>query len=122
MSTVIIVFPKLFSKSETMQAHSKYINPNFIYFLIIPKDIIIIYIHINKIITIGFNMQTNLRDRFPINITKRFLLSYKAEQYIKVYSWEESIYYTYSFNLSTLAIGRFDIRNQFKKIEWLEET
>ncbi|KAB8297612.1 hypothetical protein EYC80_001420 [Monilinia laxa] len=141
------VFPKLLSKPEMMQAHSGYAGPNLTHLLMMPGDTIIAYAYINEVIAVGFNTRTNLGGRFPINTTKRvhpqphekveifiaknslnvydlnqFLLSYEAGQYLRVCSWEKSMYYAYGFNLSTLAMGRFDVRYPFKKIEWLEET
>jgi hypothetical protein len=36
-----------------------------------PGDIIIAYAYINEVTAVGFNTQTNLGGRFPINTTKK---------------------------------------------------
>ncbi|TEY70356.1 hypothetical protein BOTCAL_0106g00310 [Botryotinia calthae] len=141
------LFPKLLSKPERMQAHSEYPGPNLTHLLLMPGDTIIAFAYVSEVIAVGFNTRTNLGGRFPVNTVKRidpqahekveifiakspltvhdnapFPLNYKTGQYVRVCSWEKDRRYTYGFNLSTLAMGRFDVRYQFQKIEWLEET
>ncbi|KAM0308096.1 hypothetical protein ACHAO8_010320 [Botrytis cinerea] len=140
------VFPKLLSRPKTMQAKSGYAGPNLTHLLSMPGDTIIAYAYISEVIAVGFNTRTNLGGRFPVDtanmvypqpdekveifIAKNpltiyndtpFLLNYKAGQYIRACSWEEDRIYAYGFNLSTLAMGRFDVRYDFNKIEWLKQ-
>jgi hypothetical protein len=141
------VLPKLLVKAETMQAHSEYAGPDWIYLLILPGDTIITYAHINEVTAVGFNTRTKLGGRFPIDYAKKvdpqphekveiFIatnpavlydtspssLGYMTGQYVRVCRWEKDMHWAYGFNLSTLAMGRFDVRYQFKKVEWHEET
>lgn len=116
-----------------------------------PGDIIIAYAYINEVTAVGFNTRTNLGGRFPIDTARKvdsqshekveiFIatnstvyegnvspssLAYKTGQYIRVCRWEKggtALAWAYGFNISTLAMGRFDVRYQFKKVEWHEET
>ncbi|KAF7914992.1 hypothetical protein BELL_1115g00020 [Botrytis elliptica] len=140
------VFPKLLAKPETMQAHSGYVGPNSTHLLMMPGDTIIAHAYIDEMIAVGFNTRTNLGGRFPVNNTKSvdpqpnekvemFIatdapstyncgplpLTYKTGHYVRVCSWEKSKLYAYGFNLSTFAMGRFDVRYSFKRIEGLWE-
>jgi hypothetical protein len=74
------VLPKLLLKAETMQAYFKYAGPDWKYLLIMHRDIIIAYAYIDEVIAVGFNTQTNLRGRFPIDIAKKV----KPQPYKKV--------------------------------------
>lgn len=113
-----------------------------------PGDIIIAYAYINEVTAIGFNTRTNLGGRFPIDTAKKVepqphekveifcathppvqygdgspsFLVYITGQYVRVCRWEKDMRWAYGFNQSTLAMGRFDTRYQFKKVEWREET
>ena len=141
------VLPKLLLKAETMQAHSEYAGPDWRHLLIKPGDTIIAYAYINEVTAVGFNTRTNLGGRFPIDTAKKVdpqphekveiliatapdvlyntspsSLGYMAGQYVRVCKWEKVGGWAYGFNLSTLAMGRFDGRYQFKKVEWHEET
>jgi hypothetical protein len=141
------VLPKLLVKAETMQAHSEYAGPNWKHLLIMPGDTIITYAYISEVTAVGFNTRTNLGGRFPIDTAKKvdpqshekveiFIatdpavlydtspssLGYMAGQYVRVCKWEKDMHWAYGFNLSTLAMGRFHTRYQFKKVEWQEEN
>jgi len=142
------IFPKLLLKAETMQAHSEYAGPDWKHLLIMPGDIIIAYAYINEVTAVEFNTRTNLGGRFPIDTAKKvepqphekaeiFLathppvqygdsspssLAYKTGQYVRVCRWEKRLTWAYGFNQSTLAMGRFDVRYHFNKVEWHEET
>ncbi|KAH9209896.1 hypothetical protein DL95DRAFT_371627 [Leptodontidium sp. 2 PMI_412] len=141
------VLPKLLLKAETMQAHSEYVGPDWKHLLIKPGDTIIVYAYINEVTAVGFNTRTNLGGRFPIDTAKKvdpqphekveiFMaidpsvlyatspssLGYKTGQYVRVCRWEKGGIWAYGFNLSTLAMGRFDSRYHFKKVEWHKET
>jgi hypothetical protein len=140
--------PKLLLKAETVQAHSEYAGPDWKHLLIMPGDIIIAYAYINEVTAIGFNTRTNLGGRFPVDTTKKVesqphekveifcatdppvrygdenpsSLLYITGQYVRVCRWEKDMRWAYGFNLSTLAMGRFDVRYRFNKVEWHEET
>ncbi|KAH9205439.1 hypothetical protein DL95DRAFT_397646 [Leptodontidium sp. 2 PMI_412] len=141
------VLPKLLLKAETMQAHSEYVGPDWKHLLVKPGDTIIAYAYINEVTAVGFNTRTNLGGRFPIDTAKKvdpqphekveiFIatdphvlykttptsLEYMAGEYVRVCRWEKDRGWAYGFNLSTLAMGRFDARYLFKKVEWHEET
>ena len=49
-------------------------------------------------------------------------LGYKTGQYVRLCRWEEKGTLAYGLNLSNLAMGRFDSRYHFKKVEWHKET
>jgi len=112
-----------------------------------PRDTIITYVYINEVTAVRFNTRTNLKGRFPVDITKKVnpqpyekveifiainppaiydstpsYFGYMIGQYVRVCRWEKDMHWAYGFNLSTLAMGRFDVRYQFKKVEWHEET
>ncbi|KAL5312956.1 hypothetical protein ACEPPN_019382 [Leptodophora sp. 'Broadleaf-Isolate-01'] len=141
------ILPKLQLKAETMQAHSEYVGPDWKHLLIMPGDIIIAYAYINEVTAVGFNTRTNLGGRFPIDTaykvdpqphekveifiatdppvlynTSPSSLRYMTGQYVRVCRWEKDGGWAYGFNLSTLDMGRFDGRYQFKKVEWHGET
>ncbi|CZR68412.1 uncharacterized protein PAC_18311 [Phialocephala subalpina] len=140
------VLPKLLLKAETMQAHSEYTGLDWKHLLIMPGDIIIVYAYINKVTAVGFNTRTNLGGRFPIDTAKKVepqphekaeilfatgsfgqysspsSLAYKTGQYVRVCRWEKDIRWAYGFNQSALDMGRISIVNDFKKVEWREET
>ena len=146
-SAATTVFPKLLLNAETMQAHSAYVGPDWKHLLIMPGDTIIAYAYINEVTAVGFNTRTNLGGRFPVDIAKKVnpqpyekveifiainppaiydstpsYFGYMIGQYVRVCRWEKDMHWAYGFNLSTLAMGRFDVRYQFKKVEWHEET
>ena len=141
------VLPKLLLKAETMQAHSEYAGPDWKHLLIMPGDIIIAYAYINEVTAVGFNTRTNLGGRFPIDTAKKVepqphvkpeilicicstgggnnspsSLAYKSGQYIRVCRREKDMRWAYGFNQSTLNMGRICTVNDFKKVEWHEET
>jgi len=146
-SAATTVLPKLLLNAETMQAHSAYVGPDWKHLLIMPGDTIIAYAYINEVTAVGFNTRTNLGGRFPVDIAKKVnpqphekveifiainpptiydstpsYFGYMIGQYVRVCRWEKDMHWAYGFNLSTLAMGRFDVRYQFKKVEWHEET
>jgi hypothetical protein len=141
------VLPKLLLKAATMEAHSEYTGPDWKHLLIMPGDIIIAYAYINEVTAVGFNTRTNLGGRFPINTTTKVkpqphvkpeillcicstggdknspsYLAYKSGQYIRVCRREKDTRWAYGFNQSTLNMGRISTVNDFKKVEWHEET
>jgi hypothetical protein len=141
------VLPKLLLKAETMQAHSEYTGPDWKHLLIMPGDIVIAYAYINEVTAVGFNTRTNLGGRFPIDTVKKVepqphvkpeillcicstggdnnspsSLAYKSGQYIRVCRREKDMRWAYGFNQSTLNMGRISTVNDFKKVEWHEET
>lgn len=142
------VLPKLLLKAETMQAHSEYAGPDWKHLLIMPGDIVIAYAYINEVTAVGFNTRTDLGVQFPIDSAKKVepqphekaeiffatgssaqyvnsspsSLAYKTGQYVRVCRWEKGLAWAYGFNQSTLAMGRFNVKNDFKKVEWREET
>jgi hypothetical protein len=65
------VLLKLLLKAVTVQAYSEYAGPDWKYLLIMPGDIIIAYAYINEVTAVGFNTQTNLGGRFPIDTAKK---------------------------------------------------
>ncbi|TGO07891.1 hypothetical protein BTUL_0239g00010 [Botrytis tulipae] len=118
------VFPKLLLKPETMQADSEYTGPNLTHLLMMPGDTIIVYAYINE------RVRPQPHEKVEIFIAtgphtaydnSPCPLSYKTGQYVRVCSWETSMCHAYGFNLSTLDMGMFDVRYQFKKIEWPKE-
>jgi hypothetical protein len=136
------VAPKLLLITEVVQAHSEYTGPNLKHLLIMPGDIINIYAYLNKATVVGFNTRTFLGGQFPIDIAKKIepqpdvkteifictsitydastpsSLGYQIGQYVRVCHWEKDRIWAYGFNQSTLAMGRFDTRYCFKKVEW----
>ena len=139
--------PKLLLEAERLRAHSEYLGPNWPHLLIIPGDIIDVYAYIDKTTAVGFNTRTDLGGRFPIDIAKRVesqpykkaeilfctsgklndkssptSLAYTSGQYLRICKREKDRGWAYGFNQSTLAMGRFDTRYSFKKVEWHDET
>ncbi|KAH0559663.1 hypothetical protein GP486_003820 [Trichoglossum hirsutum] len=146
-AAAVRVFPKFLLKAVTMQAQSEYAGPDWKHLLIMPGDIIVVYAYINELAAIGFNTRTNLGGLFPVDSvmkvepqphekTEIFLatkssgqhasspssLAYDTGQYVRVCRWEKVLSGAYGFNLSTLAMGRFNAKFDFKKIEWHGEA
>ncbi|KAH7407172.1 hypothetical protein BKA64DRAFT_408840 [Cadophora sp. MPI-SDFR-AT-0126] len=143
------VLPKLLLKAETLQAHSEYVGPNWKHLLIKPGDTIIAYAYTNKETAVGFNTRTHLGGLFPIDTAQKIdpqphekvetfiatspavlydtsdtipsALRYTSGQYVRVCRWEKQGGWAYGFNLSTLAMGKFDSSYQFKRVEWHEK-
>jgi len=82
-----------------------------------PRDTIITYVYINEVTAVRFNTRTNLKGRFPVDITKKVnpqpyekveifiainppaiydstpsYFGYMIRQYVRVYRWEKDMH------------------------------